>query len=72
MHKQIPYTGIPPLSSEEKGETFAFAMKTAFQLSEIQNEFFKKALSWHVVASSPQHTENTAFLSGFPIGGIHS
>ena len=26
----------------------------------------------YVVVSSPQHAETTAFLSGFPIGGIHS
>ena len=47
-------------------------MEVEFRLSEIQNEFFRKALSWYVVVSSPQHAETTAFLSGFPIGGIHS
>jgi len=27
--------------------------------------------SWHVVVSSPQHGEHTAFFSSFPLGGIH-
>ncbi|WP_308771654.1 hypothetical protein [uncultured Bilophila sp.] len=31
---------------------------------------FLSALSWHVVGLSPQHGENTAFFSGFPLGGI--
>ena len=31
----------------------------------------QKGSIWHVVASSPQHGENTAFLSSFPIGGTH-
>ena len=30
----------------------------------------RKALSWHVVVSSPQHSEHTAFFSGFPLDGI--
>ena len=30
-----------------------------------------KALSWAVVVSYPQHTENTAFSSRFPFGGFH-
>ena len=30
---------------------------------------FQKALSGHVVALSPQHSENTAFFSSFPLGG---
>ena len=29
-------------------------------------------LCQYVVASSPQHGENAAFLSSFPLGGIHS
>ena len=29
-------------------------------------------LCQYVVASSPQHGENVAFLSSFPLGGIHS
>jgi len=29
---------------------------------------FLKALSWYVVASSPQHGENTAFLSSYSQG----
>ena len=32
---------------------------------------FRLDLSWHVVGSSPQHGEHTAFFSGFPLGGIH-
>ena len=59
-------------SMEPCGGDIRFCRKAAFQLSEIQNEFFRKALSWYVVVSSPQHAETTAFLSGFPIGGIHS
>ena len=30
---------------------------------------FQKALSGHMVASSPQNSENTAFFSSFPLGG---
>ena len=30
-----------------------------------------KALLENVVVSSPQCGENTAFFSGFPLGGIH-
>ena len=30
---------------------------------------FQKALSGHMVALFPQHSENTAFFSSFPLGG---
>ena len=32
---------------------------------------FRLDLSWHVVGSSPQYGEHTAFFSGFPLGEIH-
>ncbi|MBS6142398.1 MAG: hypothetical protein KH745_07380 [Bilophila sp.] len=30
---------------------------------------FQKALSGHIVALSPQYSENTSFFSSFPLGG---
>ena len=48
-----------------------------FTMLQIQNNYIliepiKKALSSHVVVSSPQCGQNTAFFSVFPLGGIHS
>ena len=37
----------------------------------VVSPLFPLALFECVVASSPQHGENTAFFSGFPLGGIH-
>ena len=39
-------------------ETFTFSM------------IFQGSVSWHVVVSSPQHGEKTAFFSSFPLADV--
>ena len=43
-----------------------------YEGGKIDTDIIKKALSWYVVVSSPQHGEHTAFFSNFPFGGLHS
>ena len=41
-------------------------------MGKVRQIFMGKALSEYVAVSSPQHGENTAFFSSFPLGGLHS
>ncbi|WP_337431370.1 hypothetical protein [Bilophila sp.] len=36
-------------------------------IARIEGNHLQKALSWHVVVSSPQHCEHTAFSPAFPL-----
>ena len=62
---------VPP---ERNQGTEIFCLRHAVLISSrfsTNESRIKKALLSFVVVSSPQCDENTAFFSGFPLGGIH-
>ncbi|WP_337431523.1 hypothetical protein [Bilophila sp.] len=55
----------------EFGKALFSESKTVLRKAVNKNLIKRKALFWFVVVSSPQCGENTAFFSGFSLGGIH-
>ena len=61
----------PPNPAQRAPASLAFCQDGVFLLQHAAPYLFSFGSVIYVVVSSPQCGENTAFFSGFPLGGLH-